>query len=97
MRTLQEISHDSFYKMENYHQLTIDLIEETERLFNDQIYTEEEKRERIEQLGAHSYDISTILEIFNFNYIQEIADLKDILSHIEIRIGKLESMEFKNV
>lgn len=35
MTELQELSHDSFYNMQNYSQITIDYIEETEDLLNE--------------------------------------------------------------
>jgi len=96
MRSLKEISHDAFYKMENYHQITIDFIQETEQLFNEVPESEDEKTELITNLNCLSYDIGIALEIFNPEFHIEISDLKDILSLIEIRIGYLQSLEFKS-
>ena len=56
MKNFSQISSDSFYKMENYHQISIDLIEEAEQLFN----SEDEKTKQIELLGALSYNIDII-------------------------------------
>ena len=35
MRTLGEISHDTFYSMGNYHQITIDLVQDLEDFFDN--------------------------------------------------------------
>lgn len=32
MKTLEELSHDSFYNMQNYSQITIDFIQELEEM-----------------------------------------------------------------
>lgn len=95
MRTLKEISHDAFYKMENYHQLTIDVIEETEDLFSERPENDEEKMELLTNLSCLSYDIMNALEVFNPEFEIEITDLKHIESMIEIRKGYVESLEFK--
>ena len=87
MKNFSQISSDSFYKMENYHQISIDLIEEAEQLFNN----EDEKTKQIELLGALSYNIDIILEIFNPIHEIEISDLKDVLIHIENKIKELKS------
>ena len=75
MKTLEEISHDAFYKMQDYHQLTIDLIEKTEYLFND-IDDLEDKGILQSRLGALSYEINIIIEIFNPAFEIELEDLK---------------------
>lgn len=95
MKSLKEISHDTFYKMENYHQITIDFVQETEELFDETPENEEEKTQLITNLNCMSYDIGVALEVFNPEFEIEISDLKQILSLIEIRIGYVESLEFK--
>ncbi len=95
MRTLKEISHDAFYKMENYNQITIDFVNDVEELFNETPESREDQTELITSLNCISYDISVALEIFNPEYRIEIFDLKQILSLIEIKIGYLESLDFK--
>jgi hypothetical protein len=40
MKTLKELSHDSFYNMQNYSQITIDYIQELEMILD---FYEEEK------------------------------------------------------
>lgn len=75
MRTIEEISHDSYYNMQNYHQITIDLIEETENLLN--LSDDETENSLMEEFGSLSYDISTVLEIFNTKLENEITVLKE--------------------
>jgi len=58
METLKELSHDSFYNMENYSQIVIDLIQEVEQAFR-----EEDRRE--EYLWEVLYDIDNLLEVID--------------------------------
>jgi len=58
METLKELSHDSFYNMENYSQIVIDLIQEVEQAF-----IEENRRE--EYLWEVLYDIDNLLEVID--------------------------------
>ena len=96
MKTIEELSYDTFYKMENYHQITIDCVSEAEDLFNvDTPENKEEQRELLTSLGVLSYDISICLEVFNPEFKIEITDLTDLISLIEIRISYVESLEFK--
>lgn len=88
MKDFKQISNDLYYNMENYHQITIDLIEEAEDLFN----SEEDIKVLIEELGALSYDIDITLEIFNPIYEIEISDLKDTLQYINNKITELKSL-----
>jgi DNA-binding SARP family transcriptional activator len=90
MMSAKQISHDSYYKMEDYHQISIDLIEETEVLFNEEPYNESETRELIERLGAKNYDIGNVLEVFNPDFKMEISDLKDLSFHIDTKIVELK-------
>lgn len=96
MKSLKEISNNTFYKMENYHQITIDFVQETEQLFDETPENKEEKAELITNLNCMSYDIDNALEVFNPEFAIEISDLKQILSLIEIRLGYVESLEFKH-
>jgi len=59
MKTLKELSHDSFYNMENYSQILIDLIQEVEQAFRE----EEERREQY--LWEVLYDVDNLLEVIN--------------------------------
>lgn len=96
MRTINEISADAFYKMEVYHQISIDFIQEAEDLLERKPNDDEEKNEILSELGALSYQISNALEVFNEDFEVEISDLTDILSLIEIRTGYIECFEFKH-
>jgi hypothetical protein len=92
MKDFKQISNDAFYNMEDYHQITIDLIERTDELFNeiDEVDSDKDRNEKIEYLGALSYDIDTTLEVFNPNFEIEISDLKDVLIHIKSKIEELK-------
>ena len=91
MKTLEQISNDSYYKMEDYHQISIDLIQDVEDLFNNQdqeilseVYI------LIELLGAKSYDIGVVLDVFNPEFQHEISDLVDLRNHIDNKIVELK-------
>jgi len=62
MTELQQLSHDSFYNMQNYSQITIDYIEETEELINENREHREDQKVNLEAL---SYRVSTIIEIIS--------------------------------
>lgn len=49
MKTLEELSHDSFYNMQNYSQITIDFIQELEDLISA------EYKVTAEEFGGLSY------------------------------------------
>jgi len=91
MKSIKEISHDSFYKMKDYHQISADLIEEAENLFNS--IGDEEDSHIIEQLGTLSYGIGNIIEVFNPVFEIEILDLKDLKEHIENKIYLLTNTQ----
>lgn len=90
MKQFKQITNDIFYNIGNYHQLTIDLIEECDNLFNsNQDLLDSDRIQLIDQLGSLSYQIEIALEIFNPKFDIEISDLKDILKHIDIKISEL--------
>ncbi len=94
MRTLKEISHDTYYKMERYHQITIDFVQEAEQHLDFVgISGNEEIEERLTEIGALQYQIGVALEIFNPEFDVEISDLIDVRSHLEIGTGKLISLK----
>ena len=98
MKDFQKISSDAFYKMEHYHQISIDLIQETEELFSrlQKVKNTETKNELITDLNCKYYDIDVILEVFNPINEFEISDLKDVLIHIENKIKEVELITFEN-
>ena len=70
MKTLKQLSHDSFYNMQNYSQLTIDLIQEVEDLYaSDYEVTPEE-------FGALAYRIDTILEVVDKTLEHDVKALE---------------------
>jgi len=95
MKTLEEISHDSFYKMDKYNQITVDFVQSAEQLFDDSPDNKAEQKEFITELNVLSYGIGLALEVFNPQLENQISDLTDLLSLIEIRIGYIESLDFK--
>lgn len=83
--------------MEDYHQITIDLIQDTEDLFmsaDKDIENITDRNQIIESLGALCYDILITLEVFNPNFENEISDLKDLEIHINNKIEELKLLKF---
>jgi predicted AAA+ superfamily ATPase len=62
MTELQQLSHDSFYNMRNYSQITIDYIEDVEDILSAEYYGEGEKED---VLKAISYNVSNVIEIIS--------------------------------
>jgi len=94
MKTLKEISHDCYYKMERYHQVSIDFIEDAEDFFDTKPTDLEGQLELITNLNVLSYNIGICLEVFNPEFEIEISDLIDLTSLIEIRVAFINSLEF---
>lgn len=76
MRNIEEISHDVFYGMEKYSQITIDYVEEAEEFING------EDEDRVE-LGAFLYDLDLLLEVINPALENDIKVLREIESILE--------------
>ena len=72
MKTLEQLSHDAFYDMHNYSQLTIDLIQEAEDL-----YLYEYEVESVE-FGALAYKIDTILEVIDKSLEHDVRALETL-------------------
>ena len=70
MKTIEQLSHDSFYNMHEYSQLAIDLIEKAEDLYEDDYENS--------ALGALAYEISTILEVIDKNRVSDIKALETL-------------------
>jgi hypothetical protein len=75
MKTLEELSHNTFYKMENYSQLVIDLVQETEDL-----YTYESDDTSFE---AMSYNVYNILEIIDKSRVYDVEALQSLSKILE--------------
>ncbi len=84
MKTLEELSHDSFYNMQNYSQITIDFIQELEDVLSVEYFGDREKED---VLGAMAYSIFNVLEIINPSLEVDKATL---LNLIEIINNKAE-------
>lgn len=80
MKTLEELSHDSFYNMQNYSQITIDFIQELEDTLSAEYYGEREKED---VLGALSYTISTVLDVINPELKTDKEALLNLIEIIE--------------
>ena len=76
MRNIEEISHDVFYGMKKYSQITIDYVEEAEDFINGE-------EEDIVGLGAFLYDLNLLLEVINPALENDIKVLREIESILE--------------
>jgi len=80
--TIEQLTHDSYYSMEDYHQITIDLIQETNgQLQKDSIIS-------TERLATLWYEIDCLLEVFNPKYKLEIETLKQLIGIIDKELLK---------
>lgn len=72
MKTLKELSHDTFYNMQNYSQLTIDLVEKAEELYSSEfeVYAD--------AFGALAYEIDTILEVIDKSLEHDVKALETL-------------------
>ena len=80
MSKIQELADTVYYEMENYNQITIDLISEAESLIQSE-YTSE-------QIDALYYDISILLEVINpifKNDIYILTGIQEILYKITMK------------
>ena len=75
---IKELGSLVFYKMENYHQITIDLVDDAES-----ILTEDDLS--LERVGALSYVVSILLEVFN----PEFKDDIDIINKLKIELDTI--------
>jgi hypothetical protein len=74
--TINELSNLVFYKMENYHQITIDLVSEAEHLLMKEDLSSDD-------VGSLSYNISTLLEVINPTLIDDIECLNNLNNELE--------------
>jgi len=72
MKTLEQLSHDSSYNMQDYNQITIDLIQEAEDLY---IY--EYEADSVE-FGALAYKIDTILGVIDKSLEHDVKALETL-------------------
>lgn len=76
MRTIKELSHDAFYKMEKYSQIVIDYVEEAEYCINTNDYDKESDRRR--EIGSLSYNVDVLLEVINPELFDDVLILKEL-------------------
>jgi len=88
MKILEELSHNIFYKMGDYSQLVIDLVEEVE----DAITYDE----GIDTLKSINYNIINVLEVININRIADIKALELLSKFINEMVENQPQLEFKN-
>lgn len=85
MTKLEQLSHDSFYNMQDYSQFTIDCIQELEDISTELWDSEQEK---LDDLGALSYTISTVLDIINPALKTDKEALLKLIEIIEEQLNK---------
>lgn len=87
MKTLEELSHHTFYKMENYSQLVIDLVEEVEETAT--------YREGIDTLKSINYRVSNVLEIIDRSRVDDVEALELLSKIIDQKIENQPTFENK--
>ena len=87
MKTLEELSHDTFYKMQNYSQLVIDLVQETEDLY---AYESDDT-----SFGAMRYEVDNILEIIDKSRVYDVEALLSLSKILGQEIEKNRIVESK--
>ncbi len=70
MKTLEQLSHDTFYSMEKYSQLVIDFVQEVEDLSTSN--SDEES------LGSLLYSIDNVLEVIDKNRLYDVEALESL-------------------
>lgn len=80
MKTIKELSHDTFYKMENYSQLVIDLVDEVEELFNEE--------EDTTSFNAMSYAVNNVLEVIDKARTHDVEALEALSAILKIESEK---------
>jgi hypothetical protein len=82
MEKLEELSHKTYYQMEKYSQLTIDMVEDVHTLLSD---AEDGMSAQMfnEYNGAKQYEINNILEIINPELKDDIEALKTLIEILE--------------
>lgn len=71
MKSISKLSDLVFYKMEDYNQITIDLVQEAEDMLVADSVSEE-------KVGALQYTISTVLDVINPVLTHDIKALTEL-------------------
>lgn len=80
IKTLEELSHDTFYKMENYSQLVIDFVGEVEELFDEELEPT--------SFGAMRYKVENVLEVIDKSRTHDIEALESLSVILKIEHEK---------
>lgn len=87
MKELEELSHNIFYKMGNYSQLVIDLVEEVEEA--------ETYDEGAGTLNSINYRVGNVLEVIDKNRIADIEALELLSKIINQMVENQSNLEKK--
>jgi hypothetical protein len=93
MTELEKLSHDSFYNMQNYSQITIDYIEEAEDLIDLEFGSNFTKEDQQRELGSLSYRVSTIIDILNPELETDVNAFFKLDKIINEYLDKVESAQ----
>lgn len=75
--TIEELSQKIFDNMGEFNQITIDYVQEVQALLNEETPTSTlTKQQNITAIGALSYDIDVLLDVFNPEFKKQISVLK---------------------
>lgn len=66
MKTIEQLSHDTFYSMEKYSQIVIDFVQNFEDIENK------------EELGSLSYQLDLVLEVIDNSRTDDVEVLKNL-------------------
>lgn len=79
MRTIEELSNETYYNMEKYNQIVIDYVEKVEDVISEFDETE---------LRALNYEITNLLDIYNPKFVDDVEVLNDLEKIIKKNIEK---------
>lgn len=71
MKTIEQLSHDTFYSMEKYSQIVIDFVQNFEDI------------EIKEELGSFSYQLGLVLEVIDNSRTDDVEVLKNLQLLVE--------------
>ncbi len=72
---IQDLSNEFFYNMGNYHQVTIDLVQEAEDVIDE--------KDSTDSFGALAYQTQTVLEVCDPKFIHDVKALKNLIEILE--------------
>jgi len=90
MRTIEQLSHDTYYEMEKYSQYTIDCVQDVESLLDVRISGEYTEQQRNLDFASHAYNISLVLEIINPAFEDDILALRELEGILEDKLANVK-------